>query len=96
VKVFDFAAYAIPINKNRGLLDHSQACTLIKKFDKPLISLDPLAEGKLLGNSKEAFSFLFKELRIHGAVAEVSSVSESTKILDAMADIPSLIPPRKT
>jgi hypothetical protein len=96
VKMIDFAAYAVPINKNRGLLDHGQACALIRKFDKPLISLDPLAEGKLLGNSDEAFSFIFKELRIHGAVAEVTSEEEGKKILDALTAIPSLIPPRKT
>jgi hypothetical protein len=96
VKVIDFAAYAVPINRDRGLMDHGQACALIKKFDKPLISLDPLAEGKLLGDLKEAFTFLFRELRIHGAVAEIASAAEGTKILDAMADIPSLIPPRKT
>jgi hypothetical protein len=96
VKAIDFAAYAIPINKNRGLLDHGQACALIRKFDKPLISLDPLAERKLLGNPEEAFSFLFKELRIHGAVVEVNSEEEGKKILDALTAVPSLMPPRKT
>jgi len=96
VKMIDFAAYAVPINKNRGLLDHGQACALIRKFDKPLISLDPLAEGKLLENSDEAFSFLFKELRIHGAVAEVTSEEEGRKILDALAAVPSLIHPKRT
>ncbi len=96
VKAIDFGAYAVPINKNLGLLDHGQACTLIKKFDKPLISTDPVAEGKSPGDPEGAFAFLFKELRIHGAVVEVSSEKECAKILDALSAVPSLSPPRKT
>ena len=48
VKSLDAAAYAIPINKKRSFFDLSQACDLIKKFDKPVISLDPLADKELL------------------------------------------------
>jgi hypothetical protein len=96
VKAIDFAAYAVPINKSQGLMDHVQACALIKKFDKPLISTDPVAGGKFLSHPEEAFAFLFKELRIHGAMVEVSSEEECKKILDALSAVPSLIPPRKT
>ena len=64
VKSLEAAAYAIPINKKRSFFEHAQACDLIKKFDKPVISLDPLADKELLERPDEAFSFLFEELKI--------------------------------
>jgi len=53
-------------------------------------------EGRLLKDLKGAFSFLFKELKIHSAIAEITSQAEGEEILKALEDFPSLIPPRKT
>ena len=96
VKSLDLAAYAIPINMKRGLFDLPEACKLIKKFDKPLIGLDPFAEGREPKQLEDAFSFLFRELKTHAAGVEISSEEEGKKVLDAVMPFPSLIPPRKT
>jgi len=95
-KSIDVAAYAIPINRNWSLFDLTQACALVKKFDKPLISLNPFADGKLLRGSEEALAFLFKELKVHGAIAEMGSEEEGRTVLKALEKFPSVIPPRKT
>jgi hypothetical protein len=95
-KPLDVAAYAIPINKRWSFFDLAPACNLIKKFDKPVISLNPLADGKLLKKSEEAFSFLFNELKIHSAIVEISTEKEARTILEALKKFPSLIPYRKT
>jgi len=94
-KSLEVVAYAVPINKRGSLFDLEQACTLIKKFDRPVISLNPLADGTLMKNSEEAFSFLFKELKITLAIAEIHSEPEAEILLCAADQIPSLIPPRK-
>jgi hypothetical protein len=96
VKSLDVSAYAIPINKKEGLFDHSQACNIIKKFEKPVISLNPLANGKLLKSPQKAFSFLFNELKIYGAITEISSEEEALTIFGVFKKIPSLIPFQKT
>jgi hypothetical protein len=95
-KPLDAAAYAIPINKNWSFFDLTQACDLIKKFDKPVISLNPLADGRLLGKPEEAFSFLFDGLKIYSAITEIASEEELKRILEVLDGVPSLIPPRKT
>jgi hypothetical protein len=95
-KSLDVAAYAIPINKKWSLFDLQQASHLIKKFDKPVISLNPLADGKLLRESEGAFSFLFDELKIYAAIAQIASEEEAIKIIEVLKKFPSLIPPRKT
>jgi hypothetical protein len=95
-KPLDVAAYAIPINKKWGFFDLTHACDLIKKFDKPVISLNPLANGELLSQSEEAFSFLFDGLKIYSAIVEITSEEEVEKVLEALKRFPSLIPPRKT
>jgi len=95
-KSLDVAAYAVPINKKWSFFDLDQASVLIKKFDRPVISLNPLADGTLLNNSEEAFSFLFKELKITLAIVEIHSEQEVEILLSAAEKIPSLIPPRKT
>jgi hypothetical protein len=61
-----------------------------------VISLNPLADGKLLRKSEEAFSFLFNELKIYVAIVEMTSEEEAKTVLKAMEGIPSLIPPKKT
>jgi hypothetical protein len=94
-KSLDAAAYAIPINKKWSLFDLTLACNLIKKFNKPVISLNPLADGELLRKSEEAFSFLFDELKIYSAITEIASEEEFRRILDGVKSLPSLIPPRK-
>ena len=95
-KSIDAAAYSVPINKIWSLFDWSQSCALVKKFDRPLISANPFADGKLLKDPEDALSFLFKELKIHGAIAEIGSEEEGETVLKAMEKFPSLIPPRKT
>jgi len=95
-KPLDVAAYAIPINKKWSLFDLQQASNLIKKFDKPVISLNPLADGKLFKESEGAFSFLFNELKVYAVIAEIASEEEARKIIEVLKKFPSLIPPRKT
>jgi hypothetical protein len=95
-KPLDVAAYAIPINKKWGLFDLQQAARLIKKFDKPVISLNPLADGKLLKECDGAFSFLFDELKVYAVIAEIASEEETRRMMEALKQFPSLIPPRKT
>ena len=94
-KPLDVAAYATPVNKKWSYFDLDQACNLIKRFDKPVISLNPLADGVLLKESEEAFLFLFEGLKIHSAIAEVASEEEMRRIFASLEKIPSLIPPRK-
>ncbi len=95
-KALDVAAYAVPINSRWGLFDFDQAARLIKKFDRPVISLNPLDDGKLLDRPEDAFAYLFDDLKIHGAIVEVASGAEVERLLKALRKIPSLIPPRKT
>jgi hypothetical protein len=92
----DVAAYAIPINKKKSLFDLRQASLLIKKFDKPVIGLNPLADGRLLNESEEAFSFLFDELKIYAVIAKIASEGEARKIIEVMKKFPSLIPHQRT
>jgi len=95
-KPLDVAAYAIPINKRWSLFDLQRASDLIKKFDKPVISLNPLAGGKLLEESEGALSFLFDELKVYALIVEIASVGEARRIIEVLKKFPSLIPPRKT
>jgi hypothetical protein len=95
-KSLDVAAYAIPINKKWSLFDLRHASDLIKKFDKPVISLNPLADGTLLEDSHGAFSFLFDELKVYAMIAKISSEGETKRIVEVLKEFPSLIPPRKT
>ena len=96
-KPLNVAAFAIPINKKSNFFDLPRATDLIKKFDKPVISLNPLAEGTLLNESEGAFSFLFDELKVYAAVVKIASEEEAGRIIQALKNIPSLlIHPRKT
>jgi hypothetical protein len=95
-KPLDVAAYAVPINKKWGLFDLQRASDLIKKFEKPVISLNPLADGTLLKESDGALSFLFDELKIVAAIPWIASPGETKAIVEALMKFPSLIPPRKT
>jgi hypothetical protein len=94
-KSLEAAAYAIPINKKWSLFDLNRAYDLIKKFDRPVISLNPLADGKLWRKSEEAFSFLFHELKIYSAITEITSEEECGTIMDVVKKFPSLTPRRK-
>lgn len=91
-KSLNVAAYAFPINQKWSLFDLTLACDLIKKFDKPVISLNPLADGKLLRQLEGAFSFLFDGLKIGSAIVEVSSIREGKIIFDVLKGFPSIIP----
>ncbi len=90
------SAYAVPINKKWSLFDLQRASDLIKKFEKPVISLNPLADGTLLRESEGAFSFLFDELKVSAVIAKISSEEEARRIVEVLKKFPSLIPPRKT
>jgi len=95
-KPLDVAAYAVPVNKKWSLFDLQRASDLIKKFEKPVISLNPLADGTLLKDSEGAFSFLFDELKIVAAIPAIASPGEAKTIVEALIKFPSLISPRKT
>ncbi len=95
-KPLDVAAYAVPINKKWSLFDLQRASDLIKKFEKPVISLNPLADGTLLKESEGAFSFLFDELKIVAAIPQIASGGEAKNIVEVLMKFSSLIPPRKT
>jgi hypothetical protein len=95
-KPLEVSAYAVPINQSGSFFDLAQACALIKKFENPVISLNPLAEGKLFKKADEAFSFLFNELKIHSAIAVVASEDQVEDIFSGLEHIPSLISFRKT
>jgi len=95
-KSLDVAAYAIPINKKWSLFDLQQASNLIKKFEKPVISLNPLADGKLLKESEGALSFLFDELKVYAVIVKIASEGEATRIVEVLKEFPSLMLPRKT
>jgi hypothetical protein len=95
-KPLNVAAYAVPINKKWSLFDLKRATDLIKKFEKPVISLNPLADGDLLRESEGAFSFLFDELKIVAAIPKIASEGEAKEIVAALMKFSSLIPPRKT
>jgi hypothetical protein len=94
-KSLNVSAYAVPINKKWSLFDLQRASDLIKKFEKPVISLNPLADGKLMKEPEEAFSFLFDELKVCAAIAKIGSETEVRRIIEALKAFPSLIPPRK-
>ena len=95
-KSLNVSAYAIPINKKWSLFDLQRASDLIKKFEKPVISLNPLADGTLLRESEGAFSFLFDELKVCAVIAKIGSEEEARRIVEVLKKFPSLIPPRKT
>lgn len=95
-KPLDVAAYAVPVNKKGSLFDLERAVDLIKKFEKPVISLNPLADGSLLKESEGAFSFLFEELKIVAAISAIASPEEARTVVEALMKFPSLTPPRKT
>lgn len=94
-KPLEVVAFAIPINKNHIPFEFSLACNLIKRFDKPLISLNPLANGSLLKKSAKAFSFLFQDLKVHSAIVPIQREKEMVQIEKGLESIPSLIPHRK-
>ena len=84
------------VEARHGTFDLTQACDLIKRFDRPVMSLNPLADGKLSGKPEEAFSFLFDELKIYSAIAEIASEKEARVISGALEKFPSLISHQKT
>jgi len=94
-KPLDVAAYAVPINNKWSLFDLQHAAPLIKKFDKPVISLNPLADGTLLKESEGAFSFLFDELKVYAAIPKIASEGEARTIVEILTKFSSFIPPRK-
>jgi hypothetical protein len=95
-KSLDVSAYAVPINKKKSLFDLERASGLIKKFEKPVISLNPLADGDLFSEPEGAFSFLFDELKVCAVIAGITSEEEARRIVEVLKKFPSLIPPRKT
>jgi hypothetical protein len=95
-KPLEFAAYAVPINKGKAFLDHARASDTVKRFDKPVVSLNPFANGELLNETEAALTFLFDELKVYAAIAEVGSEAEARKLFDGISRCSSVILPRKT
>jgi hypothetical protein len=95
-KPLDVAAYAIPINIKWSHFDPQRASDLIKRFDKPVISLNPLVGGRFLKESDRAFSFLFDELKVWAMIIKVAAEGEVRKMVEALKKFPSLIPYRRT
>ncbi len=95
-KPLDVAAYAVPVNNKWSLFDLQRATQLIKKFDKPVISLNPLADGTPPEESGGAFSFLFDELKIYAAIPRIASEGEARTLVEILTKFSSFIPPRKT
>jgi len=94
-KPLDVAAYAVPIRQKEVASQGSHTAELIKRFDKPLIALNPLRSRRIWNNPTLAFRFLFEELKIYAAFPEPASSEEVRKILEGLASIPSFIPPRR-
>lgn len=96
VKALDFAAYAVPVNKGEKQFDLDRTWDLVKRFDKPVISLlNPVAAGVHSKELEEAFSFLFKELKILAAIVEIASEEGARAIIESLKGIPSFISHRK-
>ena len=95
-KPLKVSAYAVPINRKWSLFDLGRAAEMVKKFDKPVISLNPLADGALLKEAEGAFSFLFDELKVCAVIAGIGSREEARRIVEALKKFPSLTLPRKT
>ena len=95
-KPLDVAAYSVPINSKWGFFDFDLACKILKKFDRPLIGLDPLAMGTLVQQADDALSFLFEELNLTSVIVEVESETDADHILRVLGKFPSLTPRRKT
>lgn len=95
-KPLEVAAYLIPIHPKKSLFDFNQTCELVKRFDKPIISLTPFFGGRDFKKSRVTFSFLFNDLKIYLTVMEVSSEVEMKRVLREISKIPSFIPISKT
>ncbi len=95
-KSLNVAAYAVPIDRKWGSSDLQRAIDLIKKFDKPVIGLNPLADGKLLKELEGIFTFLLGELKVCALIIKIASEGDAGRILEVLKTFPSLIPPRKT
>jgi hypothetical protein len=94
-KPLEVAAYAVPINRGRSFPDLARCSDVIKRFDKPVISLNPLANGELLSEAETAFAFLFDELKIYAAITDVASEKEVRRIQDGLVRSSSFSLPRK-
>lgn len=95
-KPLDVAAYAVPIRQREVLSQGSQMTELIKRFDRPLIGLNPLPSRGTWAKANQIFRFLLEELKIHATFPEVASDEELRKLFEGLASLPSFIPPRKT
>jgi hypothetical protein len=89
-KPLDVVAFATLISRKEGLFDAAGAFDVIKKFDRPVISLNPLAGEAPLEAAEDPLSFLFSELKIHAAVVEIASEPTARKVLQWAENVPSL------
>lgn len=95
-KPLEVAAFAIPIHPKKSLFDFNQTCEMVKKFDKPIISVTSFAGNKDLKKSKVTFSFLFNDLKVYLTIVEVSSEIEIKRLLKGIGGVPSFIPFQRT
>ncbi len=86
----DVVAFATLISKKEGLFEPTEASDVIKKFDRPVISLYPLADEGVSETAEDPLSFLFLELKIYSAIVEIASETTARRVLQWMEDVPSL------
>jgi hypothetical protein len=86
-KELDVAGYIVPINKLWSLLSLSNALEVLKKTNKPIIAMKPLAQGALAHDPENAFTFLFKKARVAAVLVGVSSIAEAKQTFLALRKI---------
>jgi hypothetical protein len=86
-KELDVAGYIVPINRLWSLLSLSDALDVIKKINKPIIAMKPLASGALAHDLEDAFTFLFKKVGVTAVQVGVSSVAEAKQTFLTICEI---------
>lgn len=95
-KPLDVTAFVIPIH-NIGKPSHlGQVSALLRKLNKPVISLVPLTHQRFLKALKATLSFLFDELKVYVIMIKVASEEEVRRVVEAIKGFPSLLTYRKT
>lgn len=95
-KSLDVAAFAIPINKTWNPAHLEQVSVLIRKLNKPVISLFPLYEKRFFKTFEATLSFLFDELKVYAVMLKVTSEEEARRIVGTLKRFPSLLTYRRT
>jgi hypothetical protein len=83
----EVAGYIVPINKLWSLLSLSEALDVIRKIEKPIIAMKPLARGVLAYDIEGAFAFLFKKAGVTAVLVSISSVAEAKQTFSILSRI---------